>query len=47
MDSLENVYILIGSMIGISVVVLIGLKIYMNRAMRDDGQAKRPPGSAD
>lgn len=47
MDSLENVYILIGSMIGISVVVLIGLKIYMNRAMRDDEQAKRPPGSAD
>jgi len=47
MDSLENVYILIGSMIGISVVVLIGLKIYMNRAMRDDKQAKRPPGSAD
>jgi len=38
LDSLHPVYILIGSMIGIGVVVLIGLKIYMNRAMRDDEQ---------
>jgi len=37
MDSLHPVYILIGGMIGISVLVLIGLKIYMNRAMRDSG----------
>ncbi len=36
MDSLENVYFLIGSMISISVLVLIGLKIYIDRAMRDD-----------
>jgi hypothetical protein len=38
MDSVHPVYILIGSMVGISVLVLIGLKIYMNRAMRDDEQ---------
>jgi len=38
MDSLHPVYILIGGMVGISVLVLIGLKIYMNRAMRDDEQ---------
>jgi hypothetical protein len=38
MDSVHPGYILIGSMVGISVLVLIGLKIYMNRAMRDDEQ---------
>ena len=40
MDSLENVYILIGGLIGISVVVLIALKIYIDVATRDDD--KRP-----
>jgi hypothetical protein len=38
MDSVHPVYILIGSMVGISVLVLIGLKIYMNRAMRNQEQ---------
>jgi len=38
LDSLNPVYILIGSMIGIGVLVLIGLKLYMSRAMRDDEQ---------
>jgi hypothetical protein len=38
MDSLHPVYILIGSMVAISVLVLIGLKIYMHRAMREDPQ---------
>ncbi len=38
MDSLHPVYILIGSMIAIGVLVLIGLKLYMRRAMRDDEQ---------
>lgn len=36
MESLENVYLLIGSIMGISVLVLIGLKIYIDRATKDD-----------
>jgi len=41
MDSLHPVYLLIASMIGISVLVLIGLKIYMNRALREDEQERK------
>ncbi len=41
MDSLQPVYLLITSMIGISVLVLIGLKIYMNRALREDEQERK------
>jgi hypothetical protein len=41
MDSLHPVYILIGSMIAISVLVLIGLKIYMHRAMREDARKRQ------
>jgi hypothetical protein len=40
MDSLHPVYLLIASMVGVSVLVLIGLKIYMNRALRKDEQQK-------
>ena len=41
MDSLHPVYLLIASMIGISVLVLIGLKIYMNRALREEEQERK------
>jgi hypothetical protein len=41
MDSLHPVYLLIASMVGISVLVLIGLKIYMNRALREDEQERK------
>lgn len=36
MDSLENVYLLIGGIIGISVLVLIALKLYIDRATKDE-----------
>ena len=41
MDSLHPVYLLIASMVGVSVLVLIGLKIYMNRALRKDEQERK------